>query len=106
MAALPKGGASRAVLAVLALLSGFLLLQAFGSLPFDVSEVNTRWVSMVGLGVAALGFGVGGSVLWCVLFAVGAVILNPLYPLPLGDMLHSTKITAGVVAAAAVVRNW
>jgi hypothetical protein len=35
-----------------------------------------------------------------------AVVLNPLYPLALGDLLNGAKILGGVIAGAAVVRNW
>jgi hypothetical protein len=32
--------------------------------------------------------------------------LNPIYPLGLGDLWSGAKIVGGVVAGAAVVRNW
>jgi hypothetical protein len=35
-----------------------------------------------------------------------AVILNPIYPLPLGELLHGAKIVGGCIAAAAVIRHW
>jgi hypothetical protein len=34
------------------------------------------------------------------------VILNPVYPLALGDLFSGAKILGGVIAGAAVVRNW
>ena len=35
-----------------------------------------------------------------------AVVLNPIYPLDLGSYFTAAKIVGGVIAGAAVVRNW
>ena len=100
------GGASKAALVPIALLSALLFLQALGALPPTVTDEITRWAATGLFCFAALVFGGAGSAAWCGLCAAMAVILNPLYPLPLGDLLHGAKILGGAIAGAAVVRHW
>lgn len=104
-----KGGGSgsgKMVLIPLALLSAFLFFQSFSMLPTSVNNDIVRWVSSCAFLVAAIVFGRDGSAVWCGLCAALAVVLNPIYPLELGGHLLTAKILGGVVAAAAVVRNW
>jgi hypothetical protein len=101
-----SGGPGKASLLLLALLSALLLLQAFGVLPSEVSDEIVRWSALGMFGVGALIFGANGSALWCALCTGMAVVLNPIYPLPLGELLHGAKILGGCIAAAAVIRNW
>ena len=101
-----SGGPGKASLILLALLSALLLLQSFGVLPAEVSDNITRWAALGGFGFGALVFGAGSAAFWCALCTAMAVILNPIYPLPLGELLHGAKIVGGCIAAAAVIRNW
>ena len=101
-----SGGVSKPALIAFALLSVFLFVQALGGLPPGVNDEITRWVASSLFVLGALVFGAGGSALWCGLCTAMAVILNPLYPLPLGDLLHGAKILGGAIAGAAVVRHW
>jgi hypothetical protein len=104
-----KGGGSgsgKMVLIPLALLSAFLFFQSFSLLPTAVNDDIVRWVSSSAFLLAAIVFGRDGSAVWCGLCAALAVVLNPLYPLDLGGHLLTAKIVGGVVAGAAVVRNW
>ncbi|MFZ9913896.1 MAG: hypothetical protein ACO3IB_00970 [Phycisphaerales bacterium] len=96
---------SKAVLIPLAVLSAFLLFHAFGAIP-QVEPIVALWAASVGFALGSIMFGVAGSPLWCGLSAALAVVLNPIYPLPLGEYLTAAKIVGGVVAGAAVVRNW
>lgn len=93
------------VLIPLAILSAFLFFHAFGAIP-QVEPVVALWASFVGLAIGAIMFGVAGLAVWCGLCAALAVVLNPIYPLPLGEYLFAAKIVAACTAGAAVVRNW
>ena len=75
-------------------------------LPAEVSDNITRWAALGGFGFGALVFGAGSAAFWCALCTAMAVILNPIYPLPLGELLHGAKILGGCIAAATVIRNW
>jgi hypothetical protein len=97
---------NKGVLIPLALLCAFLFCQTFGLLPTTVNDEIVRWASCAVFVVSAVLFGASGSAVWCGLCAALAVVLNPLYPLALGDLFSGAKIVAGVVAGAAVVRNW
>ncbi|MEY5032450.1 MAG: hypothetical protein RL354_1481 [Planctomycetota bacterium] len=96
----------KATLLLLALLSALLLTHAFGVLPTAVNEMVVRWSALAVFALGALVFGANGSAFWCALCTAMAVVLNPVYPLPLGEMLHGAKIMGGCIAAAAVIRNW
>ncbi|MEY2794826.1 MAG: hypothetical protein RIR10_542 [Planctomycetota bacterium] len=100
------GGSGKAILIPLALLSAFLFFQTFGMLPTSVNDEIVRWAGCATFLVAAVLFGKDGSAVWCGLCAAMAVVLNPLYPLGLGDLFSGAKIVGGVIAGAAVVRNW
>ena len=106
MASKGGSGAGKTILIPLALLSAFLFFQTFGMLPTAVSDEIVRWASCAVFAVAAVLFGTAGSAAWCGLCAALAVILNPIYPLALGDLFSGAKILGGVIAGAAVVRNW
>jgi len=106
MAAKSGGGVGKLALLPIALLCALLFLQALGALPKQVTDEATQWASALGFGYAAILFGGVGSAAWCGLCAAMAVVLNPIYPLPLGDFLHGAKIIGGCIAGAAVVRNW
>jgi hypothetical protein len=104
-----KGGSSghgKMVLIPLALLSAFLFFQSFSMLPTAVNDDIVRWASCSTFLVAAIIFARDGAAVWCGLAAAMAVILNPIYPLDLGGSLFAAKIVGGVIAGAAVVRNW
>ena len=100
------GGVGKATLIPIALLSALLLLQALGMLPTTVTDEITRWAATGLFVFGAVALGSAGSAVWCGLCAAMAVVLNPLYPLPLGDLLQGAKILGGGIAGAAVVRNW
>lgn len=106
MASKGGSGSGKTILIPLALLSGFLFFQTFGMLPTAVNDDIVRWASSAVFLVGAVVFGKDGSAVWCGLCAAMAVVLNPLYPLALGDLLNGAKILGGVIAGAAVVRNW
>ena len=99
-------GGGRVVLIPLALLCAFLFCQTFNLLPTAVNDDIVRWASSCVFLVAAIVFGRDGSAAWCGLSAALAVVLNPVYPLDLGSYFPAAKIVGGVVAGAAVVRNW
>jgi hypothetical protein len=99
-------GSGKMVLIPLALLSAFLFFHAFSMLPTAVNDDIVRWVSSSAFLVAAVVFGRDGSAVWCGLCAALAVVLNPIYPLDLGGHMMTAKILGGVIAGAAVVRNW
>ena len=101
-----SSGPGKASLLLLALLSALLLTHAFGVLPAEVTDAIVRWSALAVFAVGALVFGANGSAFWCALCTAMAVVLNPIYPLPLGEMLHGAKILGGCIAAAAVIRNW
>ena len=100
------GGIGKAALIPLALLSAFLLCQALHVLPTTVKDEITRWVACGLFAFGAIMFAGAGSAIWCGLCAAMAVVLNPVYPLPLGELFHGAKILGGVIAGAAVVRGW
>jgi hypothetical protein len=100
------GGPGKATLVAMALLSVFLFLQALGMLPPSVTNDVTRWAALGLFGFGALAFGAAGSAVWCGLCAAMAVILNPIYPLPLGELMTGAKILGGAIAGAAVIRCW
>jgi len=106
MAAKSGGGVGKLALLPIALLGALLLLQAFGALPQQVTNEVVRWASLLGFAYAAVMFAGAGSAAWCGLCAAMAVVLNPIYPLPLGEFLNAAKILGGALAAAAVVRHW
>lgn len=106
MASKPRGGVGRVALLPIALLSALLLLQSFGALPPSVGNDVTRWAAMIGFGFGAIMFGIAGAAAWCGLCAAMAVVLNPVYPPALGELLQGAKILGGCIAGAAVVRNW
>ena len=106
MASKGGGGAGKTILIPLALLSAFLFFQTFGMLPTSVNDDIVRWASCATFLAAAVIFGKDGSAIWCGLCAAMAVVLNPRYPLGLGDLFAGAKIVGGVIAGAAVVRNW
>jgi len=108
MASSSKGGSSvgKAVLVPLAILSAFLFFDAFKLLPEQLTPEIALWAAFAGFAVGAIMFGVAGAAVWCALCAALAVVLNPVYPLPLGEYLFAAKIVGGCVAGASVVRNW
>jgi len=100
------GGVSRLALVPVLLLAAFLLTHAFGMLPASIGNDAARWTAMIGFGYATVLFGLAGSAFWCALCAAMAVALNPVYPLPLGELLRGARILGGCIAAAAVIRSW
>ena len=106
MASKSSSATGKTILIPLALLSAFLFFQSFQMLPTAVTEDIVRWASCGVFLIAALVFGKDGAAVWCGLCAAMAVVLNPLYPLALGDLHFGAKILGGSIAGAAVIRNW
>ncbi len=96
----------RMVLVPLALLCVFLLVDRTGAMPAAVTEEIVRWSATGAFALCAVMFAASRAAIWCGLCAAMAVVLNPLYPLPLGDLMASAKMLGAVIAGAAVVRHW
>jgi hypothetical protein len=92
-------------LVVLGIGTALLALLPFDWVPGSY-ELGARWASAAALATAAVVAGKQNLALWCGVFAAGAALLQPLFPIDFGDLAVAVHLTVAVLGAVCVVRHW